>query len=60
MLRLRDIVTGKILLGRRPPSGSQTCKPDLPKDPPPVKPGEDWCKTGPDLRRARRRKKHRP
>jgi hypothetical protein len=62
MLRLRDLLSGRILLGRRPtPSGSLSCRPDLPKDPPPVKPGEPWCDVGsePKLgRRLRKRKKH--
>jgi len=51
-MRLRDILSGKILLGersthRRP---KPPCTPDPPKDPPPVKPTEPWCSTGPDLR----------
>jgi hypothetical protein len=61
MLRLRDLLSGKLLLGRRPtPSGSLSCRPDLPKDPPPVKPGEPWCDVGPALKvgkRPRRRNK---
>jgi hypothetical protein len=49
-MRLRDILSGKILLGRRPTGRRPPCTPDLPKDPPPVKPGEPWCSTGPDVR----------
>ncbi len=49
-MRLKDILSGKILIGTRPTRRRPPCSPDPPKDPPPVKPGEPWCSTGPDVR----------
>ncbi len=57
MLRLLDLLSGRILLGKkRPQSHRPPCSPEPPKDPPPVRPGEPWCDTGPELRIRKRRK----
>ncbi len=58
MLRIRDLLDGKKLFGlKAPPSGSWNCKPTLPKDPPPVKPGEPWCDVGPSLKVGKGKKR---
>ncbi|UCD24215.1 MAG: hypothetical protein JSW51_14500 [Gemmatimonadota bacterium] len=56
MLRISDILTGEILK-KRPRSSKPPCTPDLPKDPPPVRPPGPWCDTGPDPRIVRKIKK---
>jgi hypothetical protein len=61
MIRLSDIISGEIFRVKKPSSaGRPPCTPDLPKDPPPVKPPEPWCDTGPDPRifgKGKRRRK---
>lgn len=50
MFRLTDLITGGIFKVKKPSGGKPPCTPDLPKDPPPVRPPEPWCDTGPDPR----------
>jgi hypothetical protein len=56
MLRLSDILTGRVLLPKRRPQ-RPPCTPDLPKDPRPVRPPGPWCDTGPDPRILSKHKK---
>ena len=57
MLRLKDIIGGQILkAGNHKRPSKPPCFPDLPRDPPPIRPAEPWCTTGPAPRIKVRRK----
>lgn len=59
MLRLSDILNGRILTPRPPVSRRPPCTPEPPRDPKPVNPVNPWCDTGPDLRILRKVRKRR-
>jgi hypothetical protein len=61
MLNIMDFFTGRVLDTKPGPKSKQPpCKPDIPRDPAPVRPPEPFCTTGPDLGKLAKSLKKRP